>query len=98
MTYGGQGGDGGGVVEGKQCLSHTALPTRVPHTPPSGSAVPAVVLGAPERRHQVMMSHQVPETLGMGAKSALASGRARASQSGVTGPGLQWQLRFVPQC
>lgn len=71
----------------------------------SGSAVMAVRLGALERRHQVVKSHKVPETSGMGARSAPSSGRARASQSGVTGPGrhfrqlqrLHWQLQFAPQ-
>lgn len=52
-----------------------------------------------------MMSRQVPETSGMGAKSAPSSGRASASQAGVTGSRrhfrqprrLRWQLRFAPQ-
>lgn len=81
-------------------LGHSGLSTRL-----SGSAVMAIGVGALRRSHQVLMSLQVPETLGTGTKSAPSSGRARASQSGVTGPGrhfqqpqrLHWQLRFAPQ-
>lgn len=52
----------------------------------SGSAVTAVGLGALQRRHHVVMSHQVPESAGLGARSAPSGGRARHPSQGSRGP------------